>query len=106
MVISILCGGSGTRLFPLSRELLPKQFAHILPKTAKYSTSLFQETLARNIALGQIAGTTIKLQIITNESLYFLAKDQAQDLGVQIDHYILESYGKNTAPALAQLCVR
>lgn len=99
MVISILCGGSGTRLFPLSRELLPKQFASILP--AKHSPSLFQETLARNVALGQIASTPTKLQIITNESLYFLAKDQAQDLGIHIDHYILESYGKNTAPALA-----
>lgn len=101
MVVSILCGGSGTRLFPLSRELLPKQFAHILPKTDKYATSLFQETLARNVALCAEQGREPKIQIITNESLYFLAKDQAHDLGVQIDHFILESYGKNTAPALA-----
>lgn len=125
MVVSILCGGSGTRLFPLSRELLPKQFAQILPKespksatlmqprsahtpnpqtngtSAKSPHSLFQETLLRNLAALRELNQNPKLQVITNEALFFLAKDQAQDIGVEIEHFILESCGKNTAPALA-----
>lgn len=99
MTISILCGGSGTRLFPISRELMPKQFAHILPKTDNQAISLFQETLARNVSL--LESLAPKIQLITNESLYFIAKDQTQDLGIEIESFILESCGKNTAPALA-----
>ncbi len=97
MIISILCGGSGTRLFPLSRELMPKQFASILPPSYK-AKSLFQETLLRNTSL--LDSYKPQIQVITNEALFFLAKDQAKEIGIHIDSFILESCGKNTAPAL------
>ncbi|WP_334090022.1 mannose-1-phosphate guanylyltransferase/mannose-6-phosphate isomerase [Helicobacter typhlonius] len=100
MTISILCGGSGTRLFPLSRELLPKQFVSLLPsQDGAPSHSLFQETLLRNAFLQ--SSLNAKIQVITNENHYFIAKDQAKECGFDIDEFILESIGKNTAPALA-----
>lgn len=118
MTISILCGGSGTRLFPLSRELMPKQFAPILPSqgtkphttttnmptSPSQTTSLFQETLLRNAFL--IEKHQAKFQIITNEHHYFLASDEAQKCGITLDEFILESVGKNTAPALTFAAMR
>ena len=65
MVNILLCGGSGVRLWPLSREKYPKQFCSI---TGEYS--LFQETLLRN---KDICSGTI---IVTNERHYSLAKAQ------------------------------
>ena len=105
MTISILCGGSGTRLFPLSRELMPKQFADILPSNQGQSHSLFQETLLRNAFL--IKEHNAQFQVITNDNHYFIAQEQAQKCDIPLQDFILESYGKNTAPALtfAALCV-
>ena len=82
MTISILCGGSGTRLFPLSRELLPKQFANLLPsKNAQTSShSLFQETLLRNDFLRK--SHKGKFQIITNDNHYFIAQEQAHKINI------------------------
>ena len=99
MTISILCGGSGTRLFPLSRELLPKQFASILPKndTQDSTHSLFQETLLRNQFLVKSGGA---FQIITNDNHYFIAQEQAHNSGIELKDFILETMSKNTAPAL------
>ena len=100
MTISILCGGSGTRLFPLSRELYPKQFVSFLPsKEGQSAHSLFQETLLRNAFLQTL--NEAHFQIITNENHYFIAKDEALDVGFDIQDFILESLSKNTAPALA-----
>ena len=98
MTISVLCGGLGTRLFPLSRELMPKQFASILPKTSK-AKSLFAQTLLRN--QNALKDHNPKIQIITNETLYFLAIDEAKEIDIKINNFILESCAKNTAPALA-----
>lgn len=104
MTIAALCGGSGTRLFPLSRELMPKQFANILPpkdtqKSAKSEPlSLFQATLLRNQFLKQ--SYSAKICVITNENHFFLAQEQASACEVAIDDMILESVGKNTASAL------
>lgn len=102
MTISILCGGSGTRLWPLSRELLPKQFAPILPSTQKDATdsrnTLFAHTLKRNQILTKTHNAAFS--VITNDKHFFLAKDIAQEVGISIDSYILESLAKNTAPAL------
>lgn len=114
MIISILCGGSGTRLWPLSRELLPKQFAPILPesRSAKGSreggdgkelgrdslNTLFAHTLIRNQSF--LTSHNATFSVITNDKHFFLAKDIAQDAGIAIDSYLLESLAKNTAPAL------
>ncbi|PAF48961.1 mannose-1-phosphate guanylyltransferase/mannose-6-phosphate isomerase [Helicobacter sp. 12S02232-10] len=93
MTIAILCGGSGTRLWPLSRSLLPKQFVPLLE-----DTSFFTQTLLRNIPI--IEKFDGHYQIIANQDHYFLAQDQARNANVEIKSYILESIGKNTAPAL------
>ncbi|PAF46804.1 mannose-1-phosphate guanylyltransferase/mannose-6-phosphate isomerase [Helicobacter sp. 12S02634-8] len=93
MTITILCGGSGTRLWPLSRSLLPKQFVPLL-----HDTSFFTQTLLRNRPFIELFDA--HFQIITNQDHYFLAQDQAKKANTPIQSYILESLGKNTAPAL------
>ncbi|MWV62280.1 cupin domain-containing protein [Helicobacter saguini] len=92
MVISILCGGSGTRLWPISRELMPKQFARLIG-----NDSLFKLTLERNVKL---LGKNDSLQVITNDKHYFLALDEAAEVGIKVQSFILESIAKNTAAAL------
>ena len=88
----ILCGGSGTRLWPLSRTLMPKQFIRLFN-----GKSLFDLTLRRNMH----AQKTI---IVCNEAHYFLALDECGSK--KIDKFILEPFGKNTAAAItfAALC--
>ncbi|STQ86452.1 mannose-1-phosphate guanylyltransferase/mannose-6-phosphate isomerase [Helicobacter muridarum] len=97
MTVSILCGGSGSRLFPLSRTLMPKQFVKLIGED-----SLFALTLRRNASLLQDLKDNNQntLQVITNESQYFLALDEAKKEGVYVDYFILESFSKNTASAL------
>lgn len=92
MVISILCGGSGTRLWPLSRKAMPKQFAKLVGQD-----SLFKMTLERN---QKILKENDSIQIVTNEQHYFLALDIAQSANIEIQSFILESLAKNTAQAL------
>lgn len=87
--IAILCGGSGTRLFPVSRELMPKQFVPFFD-----DTSLFLQTILRNQTFAS------EFVIITNEAHYFLAKNELEKLKTQNLHFILESISKNTASAL------
>lgn len=95
MVNLVLCGGSGTRLWPLSRSLYPKQFIKLFN-----NRSLFQLTILRNKDLVE------KFIFVTNESHYFLALDQIEELGLSLDktEFILEPMGKNTAPAVAFGC--
>lgn len=89
----ILCGGSGTRLWPLSRTLMPKQFIKLFQ-----GRSLFQLTVERNakICKGQY--------IISNTEQYFLALDQLEELNKPATRYLLEPIGRNTAPAIALAC--
>ncbi len=69
----VLCGGSGTRLWPVSRKLMPKQFV----KLFKNNNSLFQLTLNRNSKVCD------KQLIISNEEQYFLALDQINELSTR-----------------------
>ena len=85
----ILCGGSGTRLWPLSRKLMPKQFLKIFK-----DESLFQQTLKRN------ANLVDGIEVITNEDQYFITLDQSEEVGIN-PKFILEEMAKNTAPAIA-----
>ena len=89
----ILCGGSGTRLWPISRKQMPKQFVPLFE-----DKSLYQLTLQRNSKLSD------GIIIVSNEDQYFLALDQAEDIGIPCEKFILEPFGKNTAPAIAITC--
>ena len=91
----ILCGGSGTRLWPLSRAGFPKQFL-VLSGT----TSLFQQAVGRvnGLAADDIAvGETL---VVTNEEHRFLALDQLREMPTVVATLLLEPVGRNTAPAL------
>ena len=91
----ILCGGSGTRLWPLSRAGFPKQFL-VLSGT----NSLFQQAIERinSIATDEICvGETL---VVTNEEHRFLALDQLREMTSVSATLLLEPVGRNTAPAL------
>ena len=88
----ILSGGSGTRLWPLSRELYPKQ---LLPLVGK--GTMLQETLARVVGVAD-TGAPI---VVCNESHRFLVAEQLLQAAVSPQAIILEPVGRNTAPAVA-----
>lgn len=87
----ILSGGSGSRLWPMSRELYPKQF---LPLVA--ANTLLQDTLLRLDGVDHQAPI-----LICNEEHRFLAAEQLRQIGQLNHNIILEPEGKNTAPAIA-----
>ena len=84
----ILCGGSGTRLWPISRKSTPKQFAKIFD-----GRSLYQKTVERNLS------SSNGLIIIANEAQLDLAKEQTP-ASVKA-RFLTEAVGRNTAPAIA-----
>ena len=91
----ILCGGSGTRLWPLSRKGFPKQFLVLSGKT-----SLFQQAVERvnGIASNDISvGETF---VVTGEEHRFIALEQLREIPSVSAKLLLEPEGKNTAPAL------
>ncbi|ADH86425.1 mannose-1-phosphate guanylyltransferase/mannose-6-phosphate isomerase [Desulfurivibrio alkaliphilus] len=88
----ILSGGSGTRLWPLSRELYPKQF---LPLAGE--RTMLQETALR---VADFAGAEAPL-VVCNEAHRFLVAEQLRQVGVEPAAIMLEPCGRNTAPALA-----
>jgi mannose-1-phosphate guanylyltransferase/mannose-6-phosphate isomerase len=88
----ILSGGSGTRLWPMSRKLLPKQFLALLSRH-----TLFQETALRVQAMEGCAAPIV----VCNDEQRFLAADQLQEIGIAASPMILEPVGRNTAPAIA-----
>lgn len=95
MINLILCGGSGTRLWPISRTLLPKQFVPLFS-----GESLFQKTVDRN------QNFCDDFLIVSNQEQYFLALDQMQTLNLKsTPRFVLEPMGRNTAPAIALSCL-
>lgn len=88
----ILSGGSGTRLWPLSRQLYPKQ---LLPLVGK--DTMLQATLKR---LEGIAGLAAPI-VVCNEEHRFLVAEQLRQIGTQPEAILLEPAGRNTAPAVA-----
>ena len=91
----ILCGGSGTRLWPLSRAGFPKQFLSLTGKE-----SLFQQAAQRLVALGAEDIQIAKPLIVTGEEHRFLAFEQLREAGIELGAALLEPVGRNTAPAL------
>ncbi|MBY7730297.1 mannose-1-phosphate guanylyltransferase/mannose-6-phosphate isomerase [Vibrio splendidus] len=94
----ILAGGSGSRLWPLSRELYPKQFLNIAGEQ-----SMLQQTLQRLQGLeGHLKGNECAAPlIICNEEHRFIAAEQARSANIQHSGILLEPVGRNTAPAIA-----
>ncbi len=91
----ILCGGSGTRLWPLSRTGFPKQFLCLTGKE-----SLFQQAALRLANLGNTDIQVAAPLIVTGEDHRFLASEQLREIGVELGCALLEPVGRNTAPAL------
>lgn len=87
----IMAGGSGTRLWPLSRQLRPKQFLSL-----GTDSTLFQKTLLRLNGLSYE-----KPIVICNEEHRFLAAEQLREIGARNVNILLEPVGRNTAPAIA-----
>jgi mannose-1-phosphate guanylyltransferase/mannose-6-phosphate isomerase len=88
----ILCGGAGTRLWPLSRTLLPKQFLALVS-----DHTLLQDTVLR---LRGLEGADAPLIVSHNEHR-FLVAEQMREIGVTPLVHLLEPDGRNTAPAVA-----
>ncbi|MFT5616192.1 MAG: mannose-1-phosphate guanylyltransferase/mannose-6-phosphate isomerase [Granulosicoccus sp.] len=90
----ILCGGSGTRLWPLSRKSFPKQFAKLIS-----DTSLFQACAQRMAD----TGTDLKFAapiVLTNSGFRFIVTEQLVEIGIDPGPVLIEPQGRNTAPAI------
>ena len=88
----ILSGGSGTRLWPLSRKMYPKQFLSFI-----HEETMLQKTLLRLDGLKRQSPV-----IVCNEEHRFLVAEQVRQIGIEDPTIILEPFGKNTAPAILQ----
>jgi mannose-1-phosphate guanylyltransferase/mannose-6-phosphate isomerase len=91
----ILCGGSGTRLWPLSRTGFPKQFLCLTGHD-----SLFQQAAQRLAGLGDSQMAVANPVIVCGEDHRFLAAEQLREIGIALGAALLEPTGRNTAPAL------
>jgi mannose-1-phosphate guanylyltransferase/mannose-6-phosphate isomerase len=88
----ILSGGSGSRLWPMSRKLLPKQFLPLVSER-----TLFQDTVLR---LRGVEGAGAPI-VVSNDEHRFLVAEQMREIGMKSEVQILEPVGRNTAPAVA-----
>ena len=93
MIALVLAGGSGTRLWPLSRSLFAKQFIGF-----GSDTSLLQDTVKK------AARHCEAVVVVTNDSQYFLVRHQLEEVGISVENIICEPVGRNTAPAIALGC--
>ncbi len=94
LVPVILCGGTGTRLWPLSRASYPKQY---WPLAGSSEETLLQQTQLRLEGLNQLAAPLL----ICNEDHRFIVAEQMRQIGVEPGAILLEPLGRNTAPAIA-----
>lgn len=95
MINIILCGGQGTRLWPISRNAQPKQYIPLIE-----GQSLFQKTVCYNKELCD------RFYLITNQDQYFLSKEQLSHLdSLNNSQFLIEPIGRNTAPAIALACL-
>ncbi len=90
----ILCGGTGKRLWPFSRESYPKQFLGY--ETNNNKKTFLQETYKRLIDLNNLGDPII----ICNSDHRFIVSEQMADINVNKKHILLEPFSRNTAPAI------
>ena len=101
LVPTILCGGAGSRLWPVSREQHPKPFIKL-----DDGESLLQKAFLRGAALNNVSNVLT----VTNRELIFKVEDEYKEVGHRVsdslvNNYILEPFGRNTAPAIAAACL-
>jgi len=98
LIPTILCGGAGSRLWPVSRELHPKPFIRLAD-----GQSLLQKAWLRGAMLDEV----VEVLTVTNRELFFKTEDEYREVAGIPDnkdlanHFILEPLGRNTAPAIA-----
>ncbi len=98
LIPTILCGGAGSRLWPVSRELHPKPFIRLAD-----GQSLLQKAWLRGAVLADV----IETMTVTNRELFFKTEDEYREVSAiptnnaLVNRYILEPFGRNTAPAIA-----
>ncbi|TNJ40932.1 mannose-1-phosphate guanylyltransferase/mannose-6-phosphate isomerase [Phaeobacter sp. B1627] len=96
----ILCGGSGTRLWPLSRKSYPKQFVPLMGEE-----TLFQAS-ARRLSGGGGAFSFAAPMVLTNSDFRFIVTEQLQAAGIDPGAVLIEPEGRNTAPAILAAALR
>ena len=94
----ILCGGTGSRLWPLSRKSYPKQYLSIIKDSKK---SLLQNTQERLKGINNLSNPII----ICNEEHRFITAEQLREIKIKPYEIFLEPIGRNTAPAVAVACL-
>ena len=87
----ILCGGSGTRLWPRSREAFPKQFLRLSTQG-----NMLQQTLQRLAGIDTVSPALL----VCNESSRFIVTEQVREIGLENSRMLLEPMRRNTAPAI------
>ncbi|WP_336367019.1 mannose-1-phosphate guanylyltransferase/mannose-6-phosphate isomerase [Marinobacter sp. C2H3] len=92
----LLAGGNGSRLWPLSRTLMPKQFIRLTG-----AQTMLQQTLSRSAALDARAPV-----VVCNEEHRFIVAEQARQHKLSLDRIMLEPFGRNTAPAIALVALQ
>lgn len=99
LIPTILCGGAGSRLWPVSREQHPKPFIRLSD-----NVSLLQKAFLRGAALPEV----VEVLTVTNRELFFKTEDEFKQVnkqGVAVS-YILEPFGRNTAAAVASAALQ
>ena len=93
LIPTILCGGSGSRLWPVSREQHPKPFIRLAD-----GQSLLQKAFLR----GALLPSVIEVLTVTNRELFFKTEDEFREVNTYgvATSFILEPFGRNTAPAI------
>lgn len=96
----LLCGGSGTRLWPLSRKSYPKQFVPLMGEE-----TLFQASAKRLAGQGNGVSFAAPL-VLTNSDFRFIVTEQLQTVGIDPGAILIEPEGRNTAPAVLAAALR
>ena len=121
MNVLILCGGSGTRLWPVSREFFPKQFIKA-PNGKTLLTNTFERTLSllsisdksaglpilttQSVASARDKDVSSQIFTVTNKNYFFFTADEYASLNTSIPNtYFLEPFGRNTAAPIAFVCL-
>ncbi|MDH5479764.1 MAG: mannose-1-phosphate guanylyltransferase/mannose-6-phosphate isomerase [Nitrosomonas sp.] len=102
LIPTILCGGAGSRLWPVSREQHPKPFIRLAD-----GNSLLQKAFLRGALLPNVSD----IMTVTNREFFFKIEDEYSEINQQLENpvdtsFILEPFGRNTAPAIAAACLQ